>query len=237
MHDTHYAMPNDTVITLVVLLILTAVVGLILALAVNIMAAVPVGVFAVVLGIVVLRVRRGHGGDVVLRDDGLAQGSHEISWGDIAAITISPPLPLKAMDATPPHHLKIVQRSGDVIQFHSMLDPTGELSPTIRQHVLKRQLPAMDDHLSAGHVVEFGDISVTPSHINNGTHTLPWRQIEAIKFRGDEGLSIKHLGTWQTWDWIKLDDIPNLDALRTLLARYTIVTDLDGRRIEPPARR
>jgi hypothetical protein len=88
----------------------------------------------------------------------------------------------------------------------------GILTAATLPHLLRQARAAYD----TGGTVAFGKLRVSRQGISSEKDTLPWHQLEEVKF-DDTSVSIHKKGKWTKWFHGKLADFPNFHVLRGLI--------------------
>jgi hypothetical protein len=117
------------------------------------------------------------------------------------------------------YEYRITPQSGTEIQFRlkkNAIPDIEQFSNTIRNEVTRRQLPKAIATFNEGGTIQFGNLSVSGTGINNGKETMAWSDIEELKL--NKG-SIKFLKKDKSSNWpdVLMGQTPNVFVFMALV--------------------
>lgn len=120
----------------------------------------------------------------------------------------------------------------DRVEFSDYLPRIEDLGRILERDTLPHLLPPALAVYNTGGRVGFGPIELSREGLTTGKKTLPWDQVQEIKFENNQ-LTITQRDKWRKWFTVAQGEVPNLHVLRAVIdharsARKTISSPGDA---------
>ena len=142
------------------------------------------------------------------------ENTRTVPWEDIVAVWKNHSLAGRNRYVTYAYHL----RDGSRITLPSLRYLPGMMQQ-IEEQITKRLLPVYTQSYDQGQKLQFGKLTISKVGITDEQGTLPWDQVESVKYTDYGGfLSLNKRDRSKAWNFA-VGEFVNIDILLTLLER------------------